>query len=239
MSQSLDPCPHCWIKFSDQLASPGRESGRRYLHPTQAINCLSRRDNETYICGDCGKTEALADMLFPERGPDFDEMMRTVVYSDRCEGRRLPPGIPWGPSLTLTSGSVVGHPDEFDDRCEKCGSYFAWGFSCTECHTLRENAYLKLKDHPVLVEKHRADEEQAERERQWKIEEEARKAVAKEVDEFIGYATDKKECVNCGEENLQHREDYICLKCRALEQFQGQPLLQHILYKLDKRLGRT
>jgi len=34
-----------------------------YLHEEEARNALSRRDNETYICSDCGTAEALEDML--------------------------------------------------------------------------------------------------------------------------------------------------------------------------------
>lgn len=33
------------------------------LHPEEVMNALSRRDNKTYICSDCGKQEALEDML--------------------------------------------------------------------------------------------------------------------------------------------------------------------------------
>jgi hypothetical protein len=31
------------------------------LHPEKVLNALSRRDNETYICSDCGTEEALFD----------------------------------------------------------------------------------------------------------------------------------------------------------------------------------
>lgn len=33
------------------------------LDPIEARNALSRRDNKTYICSDCGKQEALEDIL--------------------------------------------------------------------------------------------------------------------------------------------------------------------------------
>lgn len=36
---------------------------RMTLDPIEARNALSRRDNKTYICSDCGKQEALEDML--------------------------------------------------------------------------------------------------------------------------------------------------------------------------------
>ena len=34
---------------------------QRKLHPVAVRNALSRRDNETYICADCGTAEALED----------------------------------------------------------------------------------------------------------------------------------------------------------------------------------
>jgi predicted RNA-binding Zn-ribbon protein involved in translation (DUF1610 family) len=33
------------------------------LHPIDARNSLSRKDNETYICSDCGMDEALGEFL--------------------------------------------------------------------------------------------------------------------------------------------------------------------------------
>ena len=33
------------------------------LHPTLAMNALSRRDNETYICPSCGTEEAFEDYM--------------------------------------------------------------------------------------------------------------------------------------------------------------------------------
>lgn len=33
------------------------------LDPIEERNALSRRDNKTYICSDCGTMEALEDML--------------------------------------------------------------------------------------------------------------------------------------------------------------------------------
>jgi len=33
------------------------------LHPQQAMNALSRRDNTTYICTSCGQEEAFEDYL--------------------------------------------------------------------------------------------------------------------------------------------------------------------------------
>lgn len=33
------------------------------LNPRMAVNSLSRRDNTTYICSDCGHAEAMADWL--------------------------------------------------------------------------------------------------------------------------------------------------------------------------------
>jgi len=37
------------------------------LEDEQVLNCLSRRDNETYICGECGNEEALIDEgIIPE-----------------------------------------------------------------------------------------------------------------------------------------------------------------------------
>jgi len=36
--------------------------GENKLHPEEAMNALSRKDNETYICNDCGDQEAFDDM---------------------------------------------------------------------------------------------------------------------------------------------------------------------------------
>jgi len=35
--------------------------GQRKFHPIKTMNALSRRDNETYICSDCGVEEAMED----------------------------------------------------------------------------------------------------------------------------------------------------------------------------------
>lgn len=32
------------------------------LHPDEIMNSLSRKDNETYICNDCGNTEAFDEL---------------------------------------------------------------------------------------------------------------------------------------------------------------------------------
>tara|TARA_R110002110_G_scaffold162785_9_gene362291 strand:- start:1108 stop:1290 length:183 start_codon:yes stop_codon:yes gene_type:complete len=32
------------------------------LHEEEVLNCLSRKDNKTYICGNCGLREALSDL---------------------------------------------------------------------------------------------------------------------------------------------------------------------------------
>lgn len=34
---------------------------RMTLEDEQALNCLSRRDNKTYICNSCGNEEAIID----------------------------------------------------------------------------------------------------------------------------------------------------------------------------------
>lgn len=39
-------CPRCKVNILD---------------PIDALNAVSRRDNETYICSDCGTDEALID----------------------------------------------------------------------------------------------------------------------------------------------------------------------------------
>lgn len=31
------------------------------LHPNEVMNALSRKDNKTYVCSDCGTEEALED----------------------------------------------------------------------------------------------------------------------------------------------------------------------------------
>lgn len=44
----LDLCPRC---------------KQEYLSPKRAENALSRKDNKTMICSDCGTAEALEEML--------------------------------------------------------------------------------------------------------------------------------------------------------------------------------
>lgn len=245
---TLQPCPHCFIKYADTTAPAGRESGRRLLHPETAINCLSRRNCNDYICGDCGKAEALADMCMPGMHRDqdaVDAMFRLVVYNDRCEGKRLPPGIALGPSGTLSSGSALGHKDEYEDRCE-CGSMHLWGFVCTDCQTERP-AYEQLKDHPEIVARHLQGIEQAKRdhiaqvarEKAARKEAESRK-LRENVDRYLGasWQRDLYECLNCGALALQREDDYICIKCRASDELAGTPLLAHVLMKLDQINGR-
>ncbi len=241
---TLAPCPHCFLRYGDLLASPGRECGRRYLHPDVARNPMSRRDGQ-YICHDCQKAEVIADVLMPgpEHGRSYteqlstDNMMRTVVYSDRCEGRRLPPGIPWGPSQTITTGAIHGgEPDPYDDFCGECGGIFAFGFLCTDCNTVRP-ALEALRSHPALIERERAEAEAEERERQWRIEQARRIKISKEVDEYVGYSRNNL-CANCGSEEQMRTDDYICLRCRANTDLVGNPLFQHVLYRLDQLGGR-
>jgi hypothetical protein len=225
LDKLMKPCPHCFLKYNDLLAQG--ESGRRLLHPEQARNCLSRRVDE-YICRDCGTAEALADMCMPNALGDSDHMFRTVVYQDRMEGRRLPSGIPWGPSGTPTSGSVVGETDPYDDRCE-CGSFFVMGYVCTECHTIRP-ALEQLKDHPKAIEQEQMREADAALHREY----ERQRKLASEVTHYIGRAREAR-CVNCNEIELKRSDDYICVRCRALDELKGNPLLQHVLMKLDER----
>ena len=52
---ALDVCPRC-------------ES--RLLHTQRAMDALSRRDNETYVCSPCGEDEAVLDFLVRVT-PDF------------------------------------------------------------------------------------------------------------------------------------------------------------------------
>ena len=45
--------------------------GKLKMHDEQAMNSLSRRDNKTYICNDCGEEEAYIDQGWQE--PDERE----------------------------------------------------------------------------------------------------------------------------------------------------------------------
>jgi DNA-directed RNA polymerase subunit RPC12/RpoP len=36
---------------------------QKKLHPEKVMNALSRRDNKTYICSDCGTAEAMFDYI--------------------------------------------------------------------------------------------------------------------------------------------------------------------------------
>lgn len=38
------------------------------MHPEQVMNALSRADNKTYICSDCGAREGLTDFFKRMRG---------------------------------------------------------------------------------------------------------------------------------------------------------------------------
>lgn len=236
MTELLTPCPHCWLKYD--LATPGRESGRRFLRPEQAMNPLSRRE-KVYICHDCARAESLADACMPNsRGDETDAMFRTCVYADRCEGRRLPPGIPWGPSGLITTGSALpDYSDPYEDACPSCGSLMAYGFLCTECNTIRP-ALEMLKDHPILVERNAHAEQQVKAAAKRRAEAERKAKIDSEVARYVGVPRVIPECVNCGKPSLQRRDDYICLRCRASEELAGNPLLQHVLQKLDKLRGR-
>jgi hypothetical protein len=59
-SENVDPqdyCPKC------QELLPENPGLWKRLHPRLVMNSLSRRDNKTYICNDCGNAEAMADYL--------------------------------------------------------------------------------------------------------------------------------------------------------------------------------
>ena len=45
---SKDLCPKC---------------KKNFLYKERALNSLSRKDNKTYICNDCGRNEAMQDVL--------------------------------------------------------------------------------------------------------------------------------------------------------------------------------
>jgi len=47
--------------------------GENKMYEEQAMNALSRRDNDTYICSDCGAAEAMEDHFKQERMPWADE----------------------------------------------------------------------------------------------------------------------------------------------------------------------
>ena len=57
----MQPCHHCFTKYKGVANPEYREDGRRWLDDNMAMNPLSRRE-KTYVCCDCGKAEALADM---------------------------------------------------------------------------------------------------------------------------------------------------------------------------------
>ena len=55
------------------------------LHAEQVINSLSRRDNKTYICNDCGDEEALIVLGMEQTDMDgeFIDKVRAVVEKVR------------------------------------------------------------------------------------------------------------------------------------------------------------
>lgn len=236
------------MRYTSASHPDGREDGRRWLHPVTAINCLSRRgDESTYICGDCGRTEALSDMSWPRPAEGAypekeqlwrDEMMRLVVYADRCEGRRLPSGIPWGPSMIPTSGSCVGEDDPLEHRC-KCGSLWLAGYVCIDCHTVSP-ALEALKDHPVMIaneadlQREAEDDARVMRVRKQRQEVQAKRdRIHSRVVNYIK-GSEPRYCLNCLSDSHMKPDDYICVRCRASDELAGHPMLAHVLLKLDK-----
>jgi hypothetical protein len=49
-----------------------------YLDPEEALNALSRRDNKTYICSDCGTEEALEDYFGTEKYMNWLEIQNRL-----------------------------------------------------------------------------------------------------------------------------------------------------------------
>jgi hypothetical protein len=45
---------------------------KNQLHPQMAMNALSRRDNETFICSPCGSVEAMEDFILGFDGRHSD-----------------------------------------------------------------------------------------------------------------------------------------------------------------------
>lgn len=231
----LRPCPHCFTRYNGAANPDGREDGRRWLDPNVAMNPLSRRTSE-YICCDCGKAEGMADMIFPGHRKlgeqqEFDRMLRVAVYNDRCEGRRLPPGMPWGPSMTPTNGSVVGAKDPLEHRCE-CGSLWFWGFACSECKEISP-ALEALAGYEPFEAMHEADRKEAQANLAWQVQKDREHAA----EQFIGYPGRGK-CLMCqNDKQPMKRDDYLCIRCRSKTELADTPLLAHVLAKLDQMFG--
>lgn len=92
----LSPCAFCTGKFrGDLCAEDIMPAGRPFC-------AVSRRDNKTYICVDCGKAEALADRM-----GITDAMARVAVKNDRQEAFRLPGHV-------FPASFIIGQPGDHD-----------------------------------------------------------------------------------------------------------------------------
>jgi hypothetical protein len=87
----METCPRC---------------GERKLDPEKARNALSRRDNETYVCSDCGLDEAMYDLMLASlsghRHPLLLEAVRDRESRWLTEGRPLSEilGSPYVPLMS-------------------------------------------------------------------------------------------------------------------------------------------
>lgn len=59
----------------DQIFSKCPRCRTNLLHPTPVRNALSRKDNETYICSDCGTDEAMRDAFGYDAWPNFPDRL--------------------------------------------------------------------------------------------------------------------------------------------------------------------
>lgn len=55
------------------------------MHDEEVLNSLSRRDNKTYICNDCGNEEALIDLGEMEPDENDREFVKTHKPSPKKE----------------------------------------------------------------------------------------------------------------------------------------------------------
>ena len=77
--EQIKICPKC------KELLPNRPEFWQTLDPVEPRNSLSRRDNETFICNQCGGAEAYADYFGVT---DVEARMSLVRYIESQEGQK-------------------------------------------------------------------------------------------------------------------------------------------------------
>lgn len=94
---------------------------KNYLFKEEALNALSRRDNMTYICPECGVQEALIDLT-----GEKDDLTWIPLTQIKAEHYILHNGnqCPYCESLSITTTEFPDASDGYaqqECRCYECG----------------------------------------------------------------------------------------------------------------------